>query len=246
MPEAPDRPPIAQAPLSVVLPAYNAAGDIEVVLRGWVAYLEGLGREYELSVIDDGSSDRTAELVEALAEQTPRLRLLQHPTPQGYGAALRTGLAASYFPLFFYADCSSAYVPADMDRLLKVIDLVDVVCGYRVLPTGQRWRRPWSETALVWTARLVFGVRLRDVNCAFKLFRRSLFPRLPIQSDGPFVHAELVAKANFLGCLLAEEPVQYRPAMTSPTSISLWRKDAYQVFRQPDFGPANVNAAAAP
>src|SRR5438105_8620058 len=97
-----EREPIAQAPLSVVLPVYNGEACLDKVLANWVPFLNSLARDYEVVVVNDGSSDSTAELTAALAMKNPPFRLLQHQTPQGIGACLRTGLGAARFPLFFY------------------------------------------------------------------------------------------------------------------------------------------------
>ncbi len=240
MPEPPQRPAIAQAPLSVVLPAYNQEAALENVVNGWRAHLDSLGRDYELLVVDDGSSDRTGELADSLAVQHPRLRVLRHPGSRGFGAALRTGLAAAQYPLLFYADCTNAYQPADLGLLLETIDQVDLVSGYRVCQ-NRRYQFSWKEYAYRWLVRLFFGVRLIDVDCSFKLFRRAIFARIPIQSDGDFVHAEILAKANFLGCYMTEAPVRYQPAEAAKLShpaASERSAEAFRIFFHPDFGPA--------
>jgi glycosyltransferase involved in cell wall biosynthesis len=237
MPEPAVRPPIAEAPVSVVLPAYNAAASVEPTLRGWAAYLDGLAREYEILLVDDGSTDQTRERAEAL--QLPRLRVLHHDVVQGQGAALRTGLVAARLPLICYCECSAAYQPADLSKMLELIDQVDVVTGYR--PLAVRPHRSRAERIHQWLVRLIFGLHLKDVDCPFKLFRRAVFDRIPIQSDGPFVHAEILAKANFLTCLIAEVEVTYQPSaavQAVPGSLRLLRKEAVRVFRRPDFGPA--------
>src|ERR1700730_10701840 len=122
-----ERSPIAHAPLSVVLPAYPVAVPLEVVLHNWLAYLDTLGRDYEILLIDDAAPDCTANSAGGLTSTYPRLHLLQQPSPRGVGAALRTGLAAAQFPLFCYAECGNCYQPADLGRLLEVIDKVDLV-----------------------------------------------------------------------------------------------------------------------
>jgi glycosyltransferase involved in cell wall biosynthesis len=234
-----ERSPIAQAPLSIVLPAYNVETCLEKVLRNWAAYGDTLGREYEILVVDDGSTDRTRESAGTLAAPYPRFRLLQHPAPQGIGAALRTGLGAAQFPLVVYALCSNAYQASDLGRLLELIDKVDLVSGYRV-GRSRRERHLWRTYARRGLLHFLFGLRLKDVDCPFKLFRRSIFARIPIQSDGPFVHAEILAKANFLGCLMTEVPVRYEPNRVKdglPASHAAWGKDASRVFFHPDFGP---------
>ena len=148
-------------------------------------------------MIDDGSSDHTGELLERLAARHPRLKILRHPSTLGAGACLRTGLAAAKHPLFFYSTCDQQYQPADLRRLLEVIDKVHVVSGYR------KWQAPpcqvawlgriyrglvrivfgypleplpgwlgWRDHLHSWLARAFFGVRFHDVNCLFRLFRR--------------------------------------------------------------------------
>src|SRR5260370_761859 len=129
--------------------------------------------------------------------------------------------------------------------MLELIDQVDLVCGYRERKTrSERWH--WKERFYGLMVRLVFGVRLKDVDCPFKLFRREIFSRIPIQSDGSFAHAEIVAKANFLGCLIAEVPVSFQPQVSSasagPHLRQSW-KEAYNLVRHPDFGPAHLPEA---
>ena len=128
------------------------------------------------------------------------------------------------------------------------IDKVDVVSGYRVWQSS-RPRRPLRRFAYRTLLRLLFGLRLIDVDCPFKLFRRSVFARIPIQSNGPFAHAEILAKANFLGCIMTEVPVRYEPgnrgAGTHPFPAT-WRREAFRVFFHPDFGPPFLPEEAPP
>jgi glycosyltransferase involved in cell wall biosynthesis len=237
-----ERPPIAQAPLSVILPVDNGEAWLEKVLGNWFAYLDTLGRDYEVLVVNDGNADGTAALAASLATKQPRLRHLQHPSPQGIGACLRTGLGTARFPLLFYTECSNSYQPADLGQLLEVIDKVDLVSGQRIRPSARERGSFWSHYAYRALLRCLFGLRLKDVDCPFKLFRRSIFARIPIQSDGPFVHAEILAKANFLGCIMTEVPVRYQPNTgtdQAPRSPGAWRADAFRVFCHPGFGPAD-------
>jgi glycosyltransferase involved in cell wall biosynthesis len=192
--------------------------------------------------VDDGSTDRSAALAEEWAGRHPRGRVLRHRVRSGFGAALRTGLAAARHPLFFYSTCDNQYEPADLKQLLDVIDQVHVVSGYRVQEgaSGKPYR---AGRGYRWLVRLLFGVRLRDIDCAFKLFRREIFARIPIQSNGRFVHAEILAKANFLGCLMGEAPVRYRPGpggATAEASLRQTLAEAHRVFHHPDFGPAEL------
>ncbi len=238
--DALERTPIAQAPLSVILPAYNQETNLEKALGDWIDYVESLGRDYEVFVVDDGSTDRTAELAEAQGAAHPRLRVLRHPSHLGYGAALRTGLASAQYPLCFYADCNNGYVAGDLQLLLEAVDQVDVVAGHRIW-AGPQPRVPFKERVFRGLVRPIFGVKLKDIDCAFKLFRREIFRRIPIQCNSSFVHTEILAKANFLGCLMTEVPVSYHPPaeLHSETLNRMGRwADAYQILRDPDFGPA--------
>lgn len=237
-------------------------------LRDWAEFLDSLQRDYEVILVDDGSSGATAKAAADLAASQPRLKLLTHSTPRGFGAALRTGLAAARNPLVCYSTLDHAgptpparlaYQPRELQRLLDRIDKVDLVSGYRAgrpLPpllriAGFVWR--WLVRIVFgipldplpgWLGgkahayqkliRLLFGVRIGDIDCPFKLFRREIFDKVPIQSDGEFVHAEILAKANFVGSLMdevaLEEPAEWR---MDPHRFSELRR----VFRCPDFAP---------
>jgi glycosyltransferase involved in cell wall biosynthesis len=282
MPALPTLPPIANQPLSVVLLARDAAAHVEAQLTAWGDFLRGRGPGHELLLVDDGSSDGTADKAEALASRLPLLRVLRHDRPRGEGAALKTGLEAAGKPLVFYTLCRPEYRPADLARLLdqpssqeaqprgKEMDHVHIMSAYRAgrktpwplrllgrlwwlfclaalaygpdpLPGWLGWRRHLGWLA----ARLLFGLRYHDVACPFRLLRRDILARIPIQSHGSFAHVELIAKANFLECLLGEEiPIDVVPPPYRG-DLRQWLRDAALVFHRPDFGPAVLPSAPA-
>jgi glycosyltransferase involved in cell wall biosynthesis len=262
-------PPVAQAAVSVLLLARNDEAHAESVLESWGKQLDQLQRDYEIIVVDDGSSDRTAEIVGQVAQTQSRLKLLSHAQPQGVGAALKTGLAAARYPLLFYTTCDRRYQAVDFHLLLADIDKVHLVSGFRrwqpvprpLRALGRIWRitvrllfsvesEPlqgwlgWRQHAYSWFTRAMFGLRLRDERCLFRLFRRPLFERIPIQSQGDFVHDEVLAKANFLGALMSDVPIQFRPpgdsAATARDLSQGWLQDFLRVFSHPDFGPTHL------
>jgi hypothetical protein len=255
MPEAPQLPPIATQPLSVILLSRSDEPGLEDALQAWITQLESLKRTYELILVDDSIQDRT----EDLAKLHPGVRVLRDPARRGVGAALRLGSGSAQHPLLLYAPCDTGYQPQDIKLLLDEIDRVHVVVGHRVgrrVPLTLRllgfgWRlllrilfglpvEPlpawlgWRDHVRNLFARIVFALRLHDVQCEYRLFRRSIFRRIPIQSNGAFAHVEVLAKANFLTALMTDVPVSYRP----PTAPSSWWKEAWHIFAHPDFGPA--------
>jgi hypothetical protein len=270
MPDVAPPPPIADQPLSVVLLARGAA-DLEGAVAGWVTYLNGLNRPYEILLVDDGDAGGAARL----PERHRHLRLIPRPAKRGDGACLRAAFAEAKHPLLFYTLCDPRYRPADLRKLLQEIDKVHVASGCRAGRAAPRWLRwlgavwrgftwvvfshaappppgwlGWRRTLGRWLVRLVFGVRTFDPACPFRLLRRDILARIPIQSDGAFVHVEILAKANFLGHLLAEDaPLGDRqhPVVPEPADEDgagrLWA-DAARVFNRPKFGPARLPGAA--
>jgi hypothetical protein len=205
--------------------------------------------------------------VEEVAVQNSRVRVLRHENPRGEGAALRSGLAEVRHPLLVTATGDLRYQPADVSRFLAEIDRVHLVSGFRAwqrVPAGVGLVRGaylfavrvlfamppaeplpgwlgWKGHAASWPARLLFGVRLRDVGCSFRLYRRDIFARIPIQSDGPFAHLEILAKANFLGCVMTETAVGYRPnAAPAAPPLRQLLAEGSRVVSDPDFGPAKL------
>lgn len=246
MPEPPHLPKIADAPLSVILTVHDSRPRLDELLEKWSKHLEKLDRDYEVLLIDDTGSDQSTTQAETLLHAYPRLRVLRHEGHLGLGVALQTGLASARFPLVCSCSGDPGYQPAEVKGLLELIDTCHLVCGYRLEQgNAQRPIRPsWWRRARY---RLIFGVHVRDAECPFRLYRKDIFARIPIQSRGPFALVEVLAKANFLGCVIGEVPVSYRPQQGSEMDATLkeTRKDARRVFRSPDFGPAVLPPPAA-
>src|SRR5262245_43117416 len=219
MPHPENKPSVATAPLSVAIPVRNQAAVIEGRVAAWLEYLKTLGRPFEILLVDDASDDETFPIAESLAAKHAELIPIRLEKSAGFGAALRTALGRSRYPLFFYTSFDYPYEPLELRKLLDRIDDVDLTTGFRTGRIQPGWYRAfrivrdlflrvafgiprdplpgWLGVKALWYARLmrlVFGVHIVDVDSAFKLFRREVFDRIPIQSDGTFAHAEIIAK----------------------------------------------------
>src|SRR5262245_12271845 len=218
-----DRPRAAEpaaARLSLVIPAYNE----EPVIRQAVAEadeaLARLGVDYEVLVVDDGSRDGTAAVVLEEARGRPRVRLLRHDGNRGYGRALRTGFEAARFDRVAFTDADCQFHLADLGSLLPLADRFAVVAGYRVNRQDPWQRRffSWGYNTLV---RALLGTRVRDCDCALKVFRKDALARLLPETDGFFVNTEMLTKARQLGLDVAETGVRHRPRVGGSSQVSL-------------------------
>lgn len=205
--------------ISVVLPAYNEQDNIERQVRA----VDGVLREmrfddYEILVVDDGSRDRTRAVAEALRADVPNLKVLVHEVNQGYAKALRTGFTGAAMPLVFYTDSDNQFDVHELKNLLPSIDDYDIVSGFRIYRFD-----PFSRLVLSWgynlLVRVLFRIRVRDVDCAFKLFRREIFDRIHIESKKFFVDTEILAKAAKLGLRMTEIGVRHYPRTAGQSTV---------------------------
>lgn len=199
--------------LSFFFPAYNEEGNVEAVVHDALATLPRFADDIEVIVVDDGSRDRTPELADALAASDPRVSVVHHRPNRGYGGAVRSGLLASRKAFIFYTDGDRQFHLDDLDRLTSAIEGVDAVIGYR-LKRRDPWRRRFTAWVYNRLIRILFGSTIRDVDCAFKLFRREVFERVPldrVRSDGAFFSAELLLTLRNAGIQMREVPIPHYP-----------------------------------
>jgi len=196
--------------ISVVLPAYNEAPNVGQAIAQAVAAMQSIGADYEVIVVDDGSSDETASIVEGLIPATPGLRLVRHPVNRGYGGALRSGFAAAQKEFILLNAADNQFAMAEVTRFLPLLSQADIVCGYRAQRQDTLIRK---VNALGWNllVRLLFGYLARDIDCGFKMFRRSVLERVPLTSDGAMIDTELLAGAKARGLRIAEVAVSHFP-----------------------------------
>ena len=196
--------------VSVVLPAFNEEGNVAEAIRRLTAVVDALCEDHEIVVVDDGSTDRTAAIVRAAAEADPRIRLVQHPRNRGYGEAVRTGFREARLDLVFFTDADNQFDPRELARFLPWIDRVDVVAGYRVRRRDPLGRRV-AAAAWNYLVRVLFYVPVRDIDCGFKLFRRSVLAELDLESVGAMVSTEMMVKLGRSGRSIIELSVTHYP-----------------------------------
>ncbi len=226
------------------MPAYNEELNLPGMIKDVVDVLRTRTSDFEIVVTNDGSKDRTGEVLRQLAEQYPQLRPIDHPVNQGYGAAVYTAITNASKDLIFFTDSDRQFRLEEIDRLLPHIDAADMVVGFRAPrrdpPLRVLFGKGWSGLVTV-----LFGYTARDIDCAFKLFRRQVIVTVgpQIQSRGATFSAEFLVRAKRAGFSIKEVPVSHLPRTAgSPTGAKphvilrafreLWRFRT-QLWRKP-------------
>jgi glycosyltransferase involved in cell wall biosynthesis len=199
--------------LSFFFPALNEEDHVEAVVRDALAVLPRFADDIEVTVIDDGSTDRTGKIADDLAKADPRVRVVHHGTRRGYGGAVRSGLVSARKDFIFFTDGDRQFRIADLERLIAAIDGVDAVMGYR-LKRQDPARARFVAFVYNLVIRVMFLGGFRDVDCAFKLFRREVFDRVPlglVRSNGAFFSAEMLITLRRAGIRTREVGVPHYP-----------------------------------
>ena len=199
--------------LTFFFPAYNEEASVAEVVRSALAVLPRYADEIEVVVVDDSSTDRTGEIADRMAAEEPRVRVVHRRTDRGYGGALRSGISTATLPYVFFTDGDLQFALEDLERLLPRLERADVVIGYRERRADPPRRRfiAWVYNRLI---NVLFLAPFRDVDCAFKLFRRSVFDSVPlerIRSNGAFFSPELLLLLRASGVRMEQVAVRHYP-----------------------------------
>ena len=196
--------------ITVFFPCHNEQDNIETLTIRTLKVLETISDDYEVIIVDDGSTDQTAQVAKKLTQQSPHVRLVQHPVNQGYGAALQSGFGAATKQWVFYTDGDGQFDINELPPLIDLIDQYDIVTCYRINRQDPLLRKfnGWAWTKLV---NLLFHFNLRDIDCAFKLYRREIFDHIEMQSTGALIDTEILARAKKQGYTMTQTPVHHFP-----------------------------------
>ena len=203
--------------LTVFFPCHNEQDNIESLTLAALKVLETISDDYEVIIVDDGSTDQTAQVAQKLTQQSPHVRLVQHPVNQGYGAALQSGFGAAKKQWVFYTDGDGQFDISEITKLLPLTSSSTIVSAYRAQRSDSLLRKIngacWSMLV-----NLLLGIRVRDIDCAFKLFPSKLFLEIELHATGALIDAEILAKAVRRGYQIRQLPVSHYPRIAGTQS----------------------------
>lgn len=199
--------------LSFFFPALNEEDSVAAIVEEALSVLPRFADDLEVTVVDDGSTDRTGAIADELATRDPRVRVIHHQARRGYGGAVRSGLVAATKPWVFFTDGDRQFALEDLALLVAESDGAEAVVGFRKkrADPARRLFVAWVYNHLI---RLLFGGSWRDVDCAFKLFRREVFERVPlarVRSNGAFFSPELLITLRRAGVRVRQVGVRHFP-----------------------------------
>jgi len=203
--------------LSLVLPAYNEEGNIEIVIRRAIEILPNYADDYEIIPVNDGSRDSTPQILDRLAAENPKIRPVHHRVNRGYGSAVTSGIRASVGDYVMFMDSDRQFDIADIRLLAPFVTSFDQVAGFRMERSDPLQRRINAEIFNL-VVRILFGVHMRDLDCAFKIFRGDMVRALNLTSSGALINAEMQAKLRRQGATYQQIGVPHHPRIAGTST----------------------------
>jgi len=216
--------------ISVFLPCYNEQDNIGRTVEQALDVLKKLNADFEVIIVDDGRSDETAQIADKIAEQNNAVKVVHHPANLGYGAALQSGFKAATKKLVFYTDGDGQFDINELPPLLPLMKQYDIVSCYRLNRKDSFIRKinGWCWTKLVC---LLFGMKLRDIDCAFKLYKREIFDNIRLLSTGALIDTEILARALRKGYRITQKGVHHYPR-TAGSQTGANAKVVFRAFKE--------------
>jgi glycosyltransferase involved in cell wall biosynthesis len=196
--------------ISVFFPCYNEEANVENMVRKAQLILPELAEKWEIIPVNDGSKDKTGEIINRLAKEDPNVHPVHHEKNKGYGGAVISGYNASKYDLVFFTDGDLQFDLREITLLIEKLDEGDLVLGFR-----KNRRDPWHRklNAYLWGSlvKTLFGFKVKDVDCAFKLIKRRVIDKVQLSAGGAMVSTELLARANRAGFRFVQVGVTHYP-----------------------------------
>ncbi len=203
--------------ISVFLPSHNEEPNVERVVRGFLAELPRVADDYEVIVVNDGSTDKTGTIADRLASENSRVRVVHHEKNRGYGGAVISGIRAATQPYVVLADGDGQFDPKEIESLAAYVPEYDVVVGKRIRRADHLMRR---INGRAWTmlVRIVLGIEISDIDCGFKLFKREFLDGMELRAHGAMISTELMARVTGRGAKIKEVGVHHLPRLAGEQS----------------------------
>ena len=203
--------------ISVFFPCYNEQENVGRTVEKALEVMEKLNADFEVIIVDDGSSDDTGRIADEIAGRDGRVKVVHHEGNLGYGAALQSGFKAATKELVFYTDGDGQFDINEMSPLLALMEQYDIVSCYRLNRQDSIIRKinGWCWTRLVC---LTFGLKIRDIDCAFKLYKKEIFDKIELSSTGALIDAEILARAARKGYRIIQKGVHHYPRTSGEQS----------------------------
>ncbi|MFC1656885.1 glycosyltransferase family 2 protein [Patescibacteria group bacterium] len=216
--------------ISIFFPTYNEEANIQKSVLQIKTIIEKIFKDYEIIIVNDGSGDKTGEISDKLSQKYPRVKVVHHNSNKGYGGALISGFNKSIKDLIFFTDADLQFDLKEITKLLKFIDRYDVVIGYRN-PRRDPFMRLVNAWGWKWLNQILFGLKVRDIDCAFKLFTKQAIKSINIKSSGAMISVEFLIKLENKGYRFKEVPVKHSPRKAgSPTGAK--PKVIFKAFKE--------------
>lgn len=209
--------------LSIFFPAYNEEGNIATTIIDAQNAANKVANSYEIIIVNDGSKDRTAEVVLELQKLDPNIRLISHRRNKGYGAAVKTGLAACNKDWIFFTDSDGQFHYDELAKFVSGRDKADLIIGYRKKRMDPFHRVFVAQVLLKLWNFVLFGLTVRDVDCAFKLFKREVRDAVKLETESAITVTEFIVKAKALGFKIIQLPVHHYARKFGEQSGGNWR-----------------------
>jgi len=216
--------------ISVFFPCFNEQDNVSHTVEEALVVLERLNADFEVIIVDDGSIDATGPIADEIAGRDSRVKVVHHPVNLGYGAALQSGFRAATKELVFYTDGDGQFDINEMPPLLSLTEQYDIVSCYRLNRRDCFMRKinGWCWTKLVC---LLFGMKIRDIDCAFKLYKREIFDNIKLSSTGALIDAEILARAVRKGYCITQKGVHHYPR-TAGAQTGANLRVVFRAFRE--------------
>ena len=223
--------------LSVFFPCYNEQENVTHTVERALEILNKLDLDFEIIVVNDGSADKTGRIADDISRCDKRVKVVHHPRNLGYGAALQSGFKAASKEFVFYTDGDGQFDLKEMPPLLQLMGNYDIVSCYRINRQDPLIRKinAWCWTKLVCT---LFGLKIRDIDCAFKLYKREIFDNIKLSSTGALIDTEVLARASRKGYKITQKGVHHYPRSAGMQTGANFRvilrafKELFQLYKQ--------------